>query len=117
MDKCISITANTLVVEYTIKYFKALEYVFHAILADKTSWTEKWHFAPVCSVTATCLLSSAQTGVSALSTASSAWYSVKSGQQVIWAAGVYQQPARNPQHSPNSVESNKTLYYSEQRVS
>ena len=44
----ISITANTPVVEYEIKYFKALEYVFPAIPADKTSWTEKWHFTPLC---------------------------------------------------------------------
>ena len=36
-----------------------------------------------------------------------AWCMVVSGQQVIWAAGVYQQqqgsPPENPQHSPNSV--------------
>ena len=49
LDKRISITANTPVVKYTTKCFKALEYVFHAIPADKTFWTEKWHFAPLCS--------------------------------------------------------------------
>ena len=31
-----------------MKYFKALGYVFHVIPADKISWTEKWHFAPLC---------------------------------------------------------------------
>ena len=48
LDKLISITANILVVKYEIKYRKALEYVFHAVPADKTSWTETWHFAPLC---------------------------------------------------------------------
>ena len=49
-DKNISITAKTPVVWYTRKYFKALKLVFHAIPAYETSWTEKWHFAPLCTV-------------------------------------------------------------------
>ena len=48
LDKRISITAKPPVVWYTRKYFKALKLVFHAIPAYKTSWTEKWHFAPLC---------------------------------------------------------------------
>ena len=50
LNEYISITANTLVLEYVMNYFKALEQVFFVIPADKTSWTEKWHFAPLCSV-------------------------------------------------------------------
>ena len=50
LDEYILITANTLVLKYTMKYFKALELVFYVIPADKISWMEKWHFAPLCSV-------------------------------------------------------------------
>ena len=32
-----------------MKYLKALEQIFYVIPADKISWTEKWHFAPLCS--------------------------------------------------------------------
>ncbi len=46
LDKNISITAKPPVVWCTRKYFKALKLVFHVIPAYKTSWTEKWHFAP-----------------------------------------------------------------------
>ena len=49
LEKYISITAKTPVVWYTRKNFKALKLVFHVIPAYKTSWTEKWHFAPLCS--------------------------------------------------------------------
>ena len=47
LDEYILITANTPVLKYSIKYSKALEKVFHVISADKTLWTEKWHFAPL----------------------------------------------------------------------
>ena len=48
LDEYIPITAKPPVVWYTRKYFKALKLVFHVIPAYKTSWTEKWHFAPLC---------------------------------------------------------------------
>ena len=48
LEKYISITAKPPVVWYTRKNFKALKLVFHVIPAYKTSWTEKWHLAPLC---------------------------------------------------------------------
>ena len=47
LDKRISITSKPPVVWHTRKYLKALKLVFHVIPAYKTSWTEKWHFAPL----------------------------------------------------------------------
>ena len=47
LDEHISITANILVLKYTMKYFKALEQIFYVIPADKISWSKKWHFAPL----------------------------------------------------------------------
>ena len=46
----ISITAITLVLKYTMNYFKALQQAFCEIPVDKISWTEKWDFAPLCTV-------------------------------------------------------------------